>query len=437
MNTRKNHRPFWLAGVFLVLAALACGPVTPTETPTTVPEVGEASPTPTPPPAATDTPVPDVSGPGGCTLNAAYVADVTVPDDTEFAPGTAFVKVWRVRNSGTCVWETGTQLVFVSGDPLGGPAAVDVPPVAPGSNTDVSVNFVAPAAPGTYRSTWQLQSPEGVRFGSQVYVQIVVPEVATEEPTEEATATPTEEPTEEATATPTEEPTETPTATPTEEPSGPDLYISELSIDPPNPQSGDTIHVRVGTYNRGNQAAGPYKVTFQYSSIPADVCVWDVSGSNAHGGRILTCDAVVYNTYTGVATTDVDDAVGETDETNNTANIEIPVPEATGVDLYISEMSVTPSNPHAGDTVTARVGVYNRGSSAAGAFWVRWRYGPDDFDVCTWEVTSMAAHGGRILTCDVTISFSFDTTTTADIHNDIAEAVETNNERTLHVEVSP
>jgi hypothetical protein len=106
------------------------------------------------------------------------VADVTVPDNTEFAPGAAFTKVWRVGNSGTCTWEAGTQLVFVSGEPLGGPAAVDVPAVAPDSNTDVSVDLIAPATPGTYRSTWQLQSPEGVRFGSQIYVQIVVPEPA-------------------------------------------------------------------------------------------------------------------------------------------------------------------------------------------------------------------------------------------------------------------
>ena len=37
-----------------------------------------------PPAGATETPVPPVDG-GGCTLNASFVADVTVPDDTEFA----------------------------------------------------------------------------------------------------------------------------------------------------------------------------------------------------------------------------------------------------------------------------------------------------------------------------------------------------------------
>ena len=164
MNTRKNHRPLLLTGVFLLLAALACnlpGQALPAEP--TAPQVREASPTSPPSPAAPETPVPDVSGPGGCTLNARYVADVTVPHNTEFAPGESFTKMWRVRNSGTCTWDAGTQLVFVSGESMAGPAAVDVPAVAPGSNTDVSVDLVAPTAPGTYRSNWQLQGPDGVR----------------------------------------------------------------------------------------------------------------------------------------------------------------------------------------------------------------------------------------------------------------------------------
>jgi len=206
MSTMKHHHLLWLAGVSLVLAALACNapvPATPTATPT-APQAGEASPTSPPTPVATDTPVPDVSGPGGCTLNAAYVADVTIPDNSEFAPGEAFTKVWRVRNSGTCAWETGTQLAFVSGERMDGPAAVDVPQVAPGSRADVSVDLVTPAEPGTHRGNWQLQAPDGNRFGSVIYVQIVVA----------VTPTPTEPPTPTVTSTPTVTPTTTPT-TPT------------------------------------------------------------------------------------------------------------------------------------------------------------------------------------------------------------------------------
>jgi hypothetical protein len=134
--------------------------------------------------------VPDVTGEGGCTLNVSYVADVTVPDDTEFAPGTAFVKTWRIRNSGTCDWTAGFNLVFVSGDQMGGEATVAVPPTAAGSTADLSVHLTAPSSPGTYRGNWRVQSDEGLAFGSIVYVQIVVAGAATEEPTEEPTGEP-------------------------------------------------------------------------------------------------------------------------------------------------------------------------------------------------------------------------------------------------------
>ncbi|HQE92331.1 MAG TPA: NBR1-Ig-like domain-containing protein [Anaerolineae bacterium] len=208
-----------VAVIVLLLVTLACKSVAPRAVATTPQEAGGTAPvttlpsatldvattpqeaggaaTATTPPSATNPPataVPAVTAEGGCTLNAGWVADVTVPDDTQFAPGSAFVKTWRIRNSGTCTWEAGSKLLFVSGDPLGGPASVDVPAVAPGANTDVSVNFVTPGAPGTYRSNWQMQNPEGTRYGSQIYVQIVVPAPPTVTPVP-PTVTPTAVPT--------------------------------------------------------------------------------------------------------------------------------------------------------------------------------------------------------------------------------------------------
>jgi len=88
-------------------------------------------------------------------------------------------------------------LTFISGEQLDGPAAVAVLAVAPGSTADVSVDLTAPAKPGTYRGNWQLQAPDGARFGSVIYVQIVVPQPATETPTATPTITAT------ATTTPT------------------------------------------------------------------------------------------------------------------------------------------------------------------------------------------------------------------------------------------
>lgn len=156
-------------------------------------EAGTAGVTPTP--SVTQTPVPDVQGEGGCSLNASYVADVTIPDDTQLLPGTTFAKTWRIRNSGTCDWGSGFKLVFTSGDQMGAPGMVAVPPTAAGSTADVTVNMTAPATPGTYRSNWRMQSDTGLMFGSSVYVRIIVPAPVTVTPTSSGpTVTPTTAP---------------------------------------------------------------------------------------------------------------------------------------------------------------------------------------------------------------------------------------------------
>jgi hypothetical protein len=205
---RKMHRwSILVAALVLALAILACNSPTretPTAAPPTATEEGASPATvePTPSeqaqadadtPAPTDTSEPDVSGPGGCTYNSRYVADVTIPDDTEIDPGASFVKTWRVKNTGTCTWEEGTTLTFISGEPFGAPVSVPIEQtVSAGDNVDVSVDMVAPMEPGTYRARWQLESPDGKRFGNRIYVQIVVPDEAA--PTSETvTETPTEE----------------------------------------------------------------------------------------------------------------------------------------------------------------------------------------------------------------------------------------------------
>ena len=97
---------------------------------------------------------------------AAFVTDVSVPDGSSFAPSTAFTKTWRLQNIGTCTWTTAYALVFSSGLPIGGPAAVNLlSSVAPGQVVDLSVNLTAPSAAGHYRGYWLLQNPSGVKFG--------------------------------------------------------------------------------------------------------------------------------------------------------------------------------------------------------------------------------------------------------------------------------
>ncbi len=97
---------------------------------------------------------------------AQFVADVTVPDGTSFAPGTAFKKTWRLKNIGSCTWTTSYSLVFDSGEKFGAPSAVNFPiNVAPGQTVDLSLDMTAPSSAGHYLSYWKLRNASNVIFG--------------------------------------------------------------------------------------------------------------------------------------------------------------------------------------------------------------------------------------------------------------------------------
>jgi hypothetical protein len=107
----------------------------------------------------------------------AYVADVTVPDGTDFSPREKFTKTWRLRNAGAGTWTTAYALVFIDGDRMDSPDRVNLPEeVPPGETVDVSVDMRAPREAGRYRGYWKLLSPDGKFIDNAVYVEIEVVE---------------------------------------------------------------------------------------------------------------------------------------------------------------------------------------------------------------------------------------------------------------------
>jgi len=83
-----------------------------------------------------------------------------------FQPGVAFKKTWRLKNDGTCTWTTSYNLVYNSGDQMGGQASVNLPSsVAPGQTVDVSADLTSPTTSGSYRGYWKLRNTAGVQFG--------------------------------------------------------------------------------------------------------------------------------------------------------------------------------------------------------------------------------------------------------------------------------
>ena len=94
-----------------------------------------------------------------------YVDDVTIPDEYDIAPGTAFTKTWRIKNVGTCTWTTSYTLAFYQDNPMGGPASIPLAVnVIPGQTIDLSVNLVAPTTAGRYTGKWTLKDQNGNFF---------------------------------------------------------------------------------------------------------------------------------------------------------------------------------------------------------------------------------------------------------------------------------
>ncbi|MBI4786303.1 MAG: hypothetical protein HY782_04575 [Chloroflexi bacterium] len=111
---------------------------------------------------------------GACTNVATFVSDVTVPDNTTFAPGQAFNKIWRMRNAGTCTWDSSYTFAFVAGRAMSTATSVAAPDTAPGATADFSVAMTAPTTPGSHQSFWELRNPAGARIGPQVWALIRV-----------------------------------------------------------------------------------------------------------------------------------------------------------------------------------------------------------------------------------------------------------------------
>ncbi len=164
-----------LTGEFVLTGTAAA---IPTATSTATPSA-TFTPTATVPPirrTTTEAPPSQTPAPTACPKDDSdFVTDVTVPDGTHFAPGTAFKKTWRLRNSGPCTWNSQYQWRFTGGESMGGASVNLSGVVAPGATVDIIVPLVAPAGAGTHRGTWRLYSPDGTAFGTEPYVEIKVP----------------------------------------------------------------------------------------------------------------------------------------------------------------------------------------------------------------------------------------------------------------------
>ena len=109
-----------------------------------------------------------------CLNGMMFLNDISLPDRTVLVPNMAATKTWKIKNTGTCTWDSTYTFNYVKGSVLG-PTSVKIGKlVAPGESYEVSVDLTTPASNGEYTSWWQMRSPSGMNFGQTIWYDILV-----------------------------------------------------------------------------------------------------------------------------------------------------------------------------------------------------------------------------------------------------------------------
>ncbi len=247
----------------------------------------EASPT----PQSTNTPVPTPTATEIPCDRAAFVSDVSVPDGEDHDPGDVFTKTWRLKNTGSCTWTSGYDLVFDHGDQMGAPASVQLTggSIGQNQNVDVSVQLTAPGSEGRYKGFFKLRNPQGGIFGIgpngnvAFWVEIEVIEPA----------------------------------------APPDLVVTQIILDPYPPTKNDPVTVTVRIKNNGAATGESFAVKWWGGeNFPSPAKTWNVNLGLGEGEtKDLVYSYAGYSSWYGSINTkaqvDTGDTVGEGNEGNN------------------------------------------------------------------------------------------------------------------------
>lgn len=114
-----------------------------------------------------------------------WVCDVTIPDGTVMAPMHPFIKIWRVRNSGSVPW-VGRYLRRQGSTGAVGqihsPRSTPVPDTAPGETVDLRVECRAHVLAGSSIAYFKFADADGRLFFPDRYGAGVILEIRVEDP---------------------------------------------------------------------------------------------------------------------------------------------------------------------------------------------------------------------------------------------------------------
>jgi PGF-pre-PGF domain-containing protein len=216
----------------------------------------------------------------------------------------------------------------------------------------------------------------------------------------------------------------------------PDLTIGALSVEPGNPETGETVSMVVTVRNRGNGESEPTNLAFYVNEgYVGEVQLPELAAKSSLSTSYLWVPETEGIKWIRVKVDD-DDLVLESNEWNNGESDYVVVEKQTSPDLVIEALTAEPANPEPGDTVTITATVRNRGTEKS-------------------EETDLAYYiggtrtGERIIPgiepgSSSLISFAWtpdtvgavDIRAQADAGDKVAESDEGNNEKTVSIEVA-
>jgi uncharacterized repeat protein (TIGR01451 family) len=141
----------------------------------------------------------------------------------------------------------------------------------------------------------------------------------------------------------------------------PDLIIESISLSPESPLQNSKVTFTVKVKNQGGSLAGQSSVTLYIDDKVLDAAF--VGPLNPGVTASATFDWIVdINQHVFKATTDIENSVKESNESNNTLTIS---PWQIYPDLIIQDITWTPSNPTLNTPITSTITVKNIGKCAA------------------------------------------------------------------------
>ena len=224
-----------------------------------------------------------------------------------------------------------------------------------------------------------------------------------------------------------------------------DLTITNVTVSPSSPDQGETATVTVAIKNQGNDAAGPFVVSWNPDAnnliVPSVGTLTKQVNSLGAGASTNVVFTFVYPIAGGfhtIAEVDAFDTVSETNETNNLFIKDFSV-NSDNIDLIVTGFTTSPSSPDRFAKVTATITVKNNGSLPVNWFQVEWLLSTNNLSGPKKWVAGL--NPGESTTFQLqgyyTQSGTFTTKVTVDSSDIIVETNEGNNTSSHSITVNP